>query len=93
MGLQLPSWTRRGPEGCDLTSVGHHPHVGPDHVQVNSVLLFSNDHCPPQAPIGGTAVLGCAVPKQIRTVPRHVLGGGHGGVIWKQQVRGKQKDS
>lgn len=86
VGLQRPSCSQEGALGRGLTSVGHHPHVGPDHVQVDPVLLFSDDHRPPQAPVGSTAILSRAVPKQVRAVPRHVLGSSHGGVIWKRAM-------
>lgn len=78
---------RRCP-GRGLTSVGDHLHVRPDHMQVDAVLLFPDDDRAPQAPVGGAAVLGRSVPKQICAVSRHVLGGGHWGVIWKQDTRG-----
>lgn len=65
-----------------LTSVGHHPHVGFDHLQVDPVLLLADDDGSPEAAVGGTAILCPPVPKQVRAVPGHVLGRGHGGVIW-----------
>lgn len=72
------------PHGIPLTSVRHHPHVGFDHLQVDAVLLLPNDDGPPEPPVGCAPILCPAVPKQIRAVPRHVLGRGHRSVIWQR---------
>lgn len=71
-----------GLQGVPLTSVRHHPHVGFDHLQVDAVLLLPDDDGPPEPPVGCAPILRPTVPKQIRAVPRHILGCGHRGVIW-----------
>lgn len=61
--------------------MGDHLHVGPDHMQVDAVLLLPDDDSPPQTAIGRAAVFPGAVSKQVCASTRHVFGGGHWGVI------------
>lgn len=48
------------------------------------MLLLADDDGSPEPAVGGTAVLGAPVPKEVCAVPGHVLGRGHGGVIWER---------